>query len=1439
MLVLVTEQFQKSDLAAEVRDDELRDLVALLSAGREKGAIKSLDERGGAQELVRQEYSGRYPFELLQNANDAAGETGTRGRAHFLLTDSALLVADNGSGFGEAQIRAICSLGRSSKGPGTSVGHKGLGFKSVGEITDGPQIISEQVSFQFHGERIRELVDQQFRQHGSKLPGDTRLPIYAFPVPIEESDLGEDAASVRKLRESGFRTVIRLPLRTSVDREQVAGHLREHLHPRLLLFLNGVDHLVLEGTDNDFSAAIERETDGGTELARLTVTADTATASADWLIYRGATEPSPDVLAPLGDAWLELEQCRYAVAVPLTDDGVPRTDRRFPLHVYFPTEETPGLSMAIHAEWVLTMDRRHIAATPEAMAYNQMLLEAVVDFLGETVMPSLLDISNASASAVAAIIPTRDTAVGNAATELRNLWTNSLSGLAFLPCVDGSLRSPEDVRLLPSSVSNHAAAQALASLDVDRTLRADVEDVLHLGDFLAGLETTQELTIDGFLATLRAPTKKTADEYYSFLVGWRASGGRDVLAALRQAPCVLTTNDSVVTPAVDSVFFPRVQGDGSIPDDIPVPIAQLPQLDGAQEFFKDLGVKDFEWRDLIRDFLIKILEDPEADPDLRERALRGLRAYQEVSRGGDDLVRVLARVLVPTRTADGSARAMRPAGQAYFSREWTGSHELEVIYGPFGETEFLDVPVSEDADERASDFGFYQMLGVVAHPRIERAQADTPHDYPVGSRTYPHRGPLLAEWMETPEVQAVRFCPEGNGHPQTQHHKLSQRLDRHEKLIASQDPARLLALWTQLAGNWSSIYLPATKSIFHCGHSSGHHVDRDRTCESLFAYLLRTGPWVPTELGGATIFVRPSEAWIDGDFGVIRNRVSRISVGMYEQPGAAGMAQWLRVTDSARLRVPDILALLSSLADEADTSGTVERDVLRAAKWSLGRLDEALRLHIEPHPDPASVRVLASHAGVKLFTAQPPFAEDTFLRETWERELPVLDADSRLTRVGDYLSLTKLDKVVKSEPFAYNERMDSVRDAIEQQITEVKPLIMALATKEREWAVENVRPRLRDLRLVVCERLELVYTHDSIEARRRDATCYIHEERERRGRRPRTIGTAYLELNADSGHPDWFAFGRQLAQHIDVASMADAITMMLSLGPAGRDQLMVDRNIDHRDIVEAAELLDMPLPEDDTDTPNVLDAILDSLTTQTLSVVPLLDPHLDPVTEKGFVIDAPADVDDDQPAEPVQPPAAPPPISMDAVAVVDAMIGGRPESRPISPHPPGGGQRGGGHVTTAPTPEDAADRTRIGKKGERLVFELEKKRMLDCGLDPAEVEWVSKDDELAPYDIRSVRYNQTIYIEVKTTVLSDPMSDFGISKAELVEAGVHRSRYFIYRVSAIDTAAPTVMRIQDPLALIDQGRGELYLAKARMQFFLSTDGPADEAGATNQTSMPL
>jgi hypothetical protein len=181
------------DVVTKLREGELRPLRLQAGDGLHASAFKSLFERGEGQELVRQEYTGRYPFELLQNANDAARDAGTRGRAHFLLTESALIVADNGFGSGDEQVDAICSLGRSSKGPGEAVGHKGLGFKSVGEITDHPQITSAWASFQFSSIRVRDEVSTIL----GPLPDGQKLPVYAFPFPVEQSDFGPDRRAGR------------------------------------------------------------------------------------------------------------------------------------------------------------------------------------------------------------------------------------------------------------------------------------------------------------------------------------------------------------------------------------------------------------------------------------------------------------------------------------------------------------------------------------------------------------------------------------------------------------------------------------------------------------------------------------------------------------------------------------------------------------------------------------------------------------------------------------------------------------------------------------------------------------------------------------------------------------------------------------------------------------------------------------------------------------------------------------------------------------------------------------------------------------------------------------------------------------------------------------------------------------------------------------------
>lgn len=104
--------------------------------------------------LVNQ-YSDRthFLYELLQNAEDA-GATVIR----FYLRREALEVYHNGRPFNEKDIRGVCSVADGTKNDGTSIGHFGIGFKSVYCYTDNPQIYSGQYHFVIHDKLMPEEV---------------------------------------------------------------------------------------------------------------------------------------------------------------------------------------------------------------------------------------------------------------------------------------------------------------------------------------------------------------------------------------------------------------------------------------------------------------------------------------------------------------------------------------------------------------------------------------------------------------------------------------------------------------------------------------------------------------------------------------------------------------------------------------------------------------------------------------------------------------------------------------------------------------------------------------------------------------------------------------------------------------------------------------------------------------------------------------------------------------------------------------------------------------------------------------------------------------------------------------------------------------------------------------------------------------------------------
>jgi hypothetical protein len=577
------------DVVTRLREGELRPLRLQAEDGLHASAFKSLYERGEGQELVRQQYTGRYPFELLQNANDAARDAGARGRAHFLLTETALIVADNGFGFGDEQVDAICSLGRSSKAPGAAVGHKGLGFKSVGEITDHSQITSARASFQFSSDRVRAEVSAIL----GPLPDGQKLPVYAFPFPIDPADFGPDVEQVVELRSNGFTTVIRLPFDEGVEHGTAEEHLLDNLHPRLLLFLPHVDHLELRGTSGDFAAEVSRDPENGAEHVLLATTAtsgEEATETTEaWFIYRGAVVPEPTVLAPLGDAWKSVKETKFAVAVPLDDGGQPLVSETFPLHVYFPTDEQPGLRVAVHAEWVLTMDRRQIATTPEAVAFNRMLVHALGDFVTTTVAHDLVERTGASASAIEARVPATVAPSGAGGTAVHTKWTQALVAASFLPAADGQLRPPSELRPLPRSLPDPERAHQVANLDLGHTLRPDIEQRTAVRTFLGGVPDIDEIGVPEFLSLVPSPTRDTAHDYYAFLVSWRERAGTPLVTELKKTASVLGVNGQLFTPDVDTIFFPRERGDVALPEDLPIPVAYLPEFEEAQALLRELG----------------------------------------------------------------------------------------------------------------------------------------------------------------------------------------------------------------------------------------------------------------------------------------------------------------------------------------------------------------------------------------------------------------------------------------------------------------------------------------------------------------------------------------------------------------------------------------------------------------------------------------------------------------------------------------------------------------------------------------------------------------------------------------------------------------------------------------------------------------------------------
>ncbi|XP_053540833.1 uncharacterized protein wu:fj29h11 isoform X2 [Ictalurus punctatus] len=216
----VSEQLsQQRAIVEDIRKNEFGVGVELNEAGQ--NLMKKQQARLGRslERLSTELYSKdtHFVLELIQNADDNSYALDRKEdpALAFVVQKDCITILNNECGFEEKNMRAICDVGKSTKGRHTCgyIGQKGIGFKSVFKVTDCPEIHSNDFHIKF-----------------DKASGPMG---YILPHWVEEERPVPSVA--KEIAEKSWTTKIFLPLRSESYQTKNLFH---DVHPSLLLFLH-------------------------------------------------------------------------------------------------------------------------------------------------------------------------------------------------------------------------------------------------------------------------------------------------------------------------------------------------------------------------------------------------------------------------------------------------------------------------------------------------------------------------------------------------------------------------------------------------------------------------------------------------------------------------------------------------------------------------------------------------------------------------------------------------------------------------------------------------------------------------------------------------------------------------------------------------------------------------------------------------------------------------------------------------------------------------------------------------------------------------------------------------------------------------------------------------------------------------------------------------
>lgn len=392
------------------------------------------EEIANASQLIGADYQGRFLLELLQNGYDAIMKGDSQsGSIAIVKHENFVAVGNHGVPFDQDRVNRIISLAISEKKPSGDIGNKGVGFKSVFEVTKTPiilsalggRLINKNIGIRFkllaepfrkktRMERLGEVAEVVLsRAHKedlneiSKINDDVKSVLidaaqkaagFKFPVFVRSGEVDYWRKNLPEF--DNFVTVVIMPIDENAS-EKVQDAFDELLTilEEVILFLPGLNEISIYDHLQGNHKIIRRKTEETlqssgseqiekiqTKLKEYSNESPVPKKSLWWVASRdiGARSNNDSessaikqVARRFGKKWSEVDSATIRVALPIPWEEGPITRNGF-FSIGLPTEHQTGTPFWVDSSFYSTISRKTIDFDYE---YNSLLLNTAANLI--------------------------------------------------------------------------------------------------------------------------------------------------------------------------------------------------------------------------------------------------------------------------------------------------------------------------------------------------------------------------------------------------------------------------------------------------------------------------------------------------------------------------------------------------------------------------------------------------------------------------------------------------------------------------------------------------------------------------------------------------------------------------------------------------------------------------------------------------------------------------------------------------------------------------------------------------------------------------------------------------------------------------------------------------------------------------------------------------